>query len=223
MAKPKIGILGSGAVAQSLGAGFIKHGYEVMLGTRDKSKLEKWKNKYGSKGKVGSFEESANFGTILILAVKGSAAKEALKLAGKSSLNDKTIIDTTNPIAEEAPENGVLKFFSNLDKSLMEQLQSEFSEANFVKAFNIVGAGLMVNPDFGAIKPTMFICGNNDLAKKDTAEIVELFGFEVSDMGKAEAARAIEPLCILWCIPGFLQNEWTHAFKLLKSESANPV
>jgi predicted dinucleotide-binding enzyme len=223
MDKPKIGILGSGSVAQALGAGFIKHGYNVMLGTRDKLKLEKWKNAYGDKEKVGSFEEAAKFGTILVLAVKGSAAKDVLKLAGESSISGKTIIDTTNPIAESAPENGVLKFFTNLDKSLMEQLQGEHSKSNFVKAFNMIGAGLMVNPDFGAIKPTMFICGNNDMAKKETTEILELFGYEVSDMGKAEAARAIEPLCILWCIPGFLKNEWTHAFKLLKSESANPV
>jgi hypothetical protein len=34
-------------------------------------------------------------------------------------------------------------------------------------------------------------------------------------MGGAVAARAIEPLCVLWCIPGFRENSWTHAFKLL--------
>jgi len=35
-------------------------------------------------------------------------------------------------------------------------------------------------------------------------------------MGKVEAARAIEPLCILWCIPGMIRGQWMHAFKLLK-------
>jgi predicted dinucleotide-binding enzyme len=75
----------------------------------------------------------------------------------------------------------------------------------------------MVNPDFGTdTKPTMFICGNNVDAKKKVSEILEKFGFEVEDMGMVESARAIEPLCILWCIPGFLRNEWAHAFKFLK-------
>ncbi len=217
MSAAKIGIIGSGSVAQALASGFTKHGYEVMLGTRSgKSKLEEWKAKSGGKEKIGSFDEAAQFGNILVLAVKGSAAKEALKLAGEKSIAGKTILDTTNPISEAPPENGVLKFFTTLDESLMEQLQREYPKANFVKAFNSIGAGSMVDPDFNGIKPTMFICGDNDKAKKEAAKVVEQFGFEVADMGKAEAARAIEPLCILWCIPGFMHNDWRHAFKLLK-------
>jgi 8-hydroxy-5-deazaflavin:NADPH oxidoreductase len=74
----------------------------------------------------------------------------------------------------------------------------------------------MVNPDFGGIKPTMFIAGNNENAKKHTKEFLDKFGWETEDMGSAEAARAIEPLCMLWCIPGLRENRWTHAFKLLK-------
>ena len=98
----------------------------------------------------------------------------------------------------------------------MEQLQSAFPDAHFVKAFNSIGNALMVNPDLGGTRPTMFICGNDVGAKREVSEILDLFGFEVEDMGGAQAARAIEPLCILWCIPGFLHNRWTHAFKLLK-------
>lgn len=63
----------------------------------------------------------------------------------------------------------------------------------------------------------MFICGNNADAKNGVIEILERFGWEIEDMGLVEAARAIEPLCILWCIPGFLHNQWMHAFKLLKA------
>jgi hypothetical protein len=98
----------------------------------------------------------------------------------------------------------------------MEQLQAAFPNAHFVKAFSSVGNALIVNPDFGGIKPTMFICGNDANAKKEVSKILDRFGFEVEDMGGVEAARAIEPLCILWCIPGFLRNQWMHAFKLLK-------
>jgi predicted dinucleotide-binding enzyme len=84
-------------------------------------------------------------------------------------------------------------------------------------AFNSVGSALMVNPQFKDGKPTMFICGNNDQAKKKVIEILDEFGWETQDMGKAEAARAIEPLAMLWCIPGFANNQWNHAFKLLAS------
>jgi predicted dinucleotide-binding enzyme len=98
----------------------------------------------------------------------------------------------------------------------MEQLQREFPDAHFVKAFNSVGSALMVDPQFKDGKPTMFICGNDDKAKEVVAGIVKQFGWESEDMGGAEAARAIEPLCILWCIPGFRNNEWSHAFKLLR-------
>ena len=98
----------------------------------------------------------------------------------------------------------------------MEHLQNLVPDAKFVKAFNSVGNNLMVNPIFPGGKPTMFIAGNNDDAKNEVSIILDEFGWEVADMGKAEAARAIEPLCILWCIPGIIRNEWMHAFKLLK-------
>lgn len=62
----------------------------------------------------------------------------------------------------------------------------------------------------------MFICGNDEAAKKTVSSIAVQFGWEAEDMGKVEAARAIEPLCMLWCIPGFLKNDWMHAFKLLR-------
>ncbi len=214
--KKKIGIIGSGAVGQALANGFIKHGYSVVLGTRDPSKLEEWKSHAGEHGSVGSVAEAAAYGEIIVLAVKGTVARHAIEYAGIKNLSGKTVIDVTNPIADLPPENGVIHFFTDLKSSLLEELQSDYPDINFVKAFNSVGSALMVNPDFGGIKPSMFICGNNASAKKEVAEIVRLFGFEVEDMGHAEAARAIEPLCILWCIPGMLHNEWSHAFKVLR-------
>jgi 8-hydroxy-5-deazaflavin:NADPH oxidoreductase len=210
----KIGVLGSGSVAKVLAGGFVKYGYRTMVGTRDSRKLGEWSSQNPG-GKVGSFTEAAAFGDVIVLAVKGTAAKDVLIMAGRQNLAGKPVIDATNPIADAPPVNGVLKFFTNLDESLMEMLQQEFPEALFVKAFNSVGNARMVNPQFAGGKPTMFICGNDEAAKKTVSNIIEQFGWEIADMGKAEAARAIEPLCILWCIPGFLQNQWTHAFKLL--------
>jgi 8-hydroxy-5-deazaflavin:NADPH oxidoreductase len=212
----KIGVLGSGIVGQTLANGFLNYGYEVMIGTGDVSKLSEWKANAGEKASVGSFSDAAMFGDLVVLAVKGTAALEGIKKAGAAYLAGKTVIDTTNPIADAPAVNGVLKFFTGADESLMEMLQTAYPEIHFVKAFNSVGNSFMVNPQFPGGKPTMFICGNDDAARADVTAILDLFGWEIEDMGKAEAARAIEPLCMLWCIPGMLRNQWTHAFKLLK-------
>jgi predicted dinucleotide-binding enzyme len=210
----KVGILGSGVVAQTLGAGFLKHGHRVMLGTRDAAKLAAWHAQH-AKAQVGSVTDAAAFGEVLVLAVKGDAALDVLRLAGGPALTGKVVIDTTNPIAAAPPVNGVLKFFTSLEDSLMERLQRAHPDVRFVKAFNSVGNARMVDPQYAGGQPTMFICGNDAPAKQAVAGILDQFGWETLDLGGVEAARAIEPLCILWCIPGFLRNEWTHAFKVL--------
>lgn len=160
----KVGIVGSGRVGQTLANGFLKDGYDVTIGTNTASKREELRSKTNERAKIGSFEDAAKFGEIVVLATKGTAA-----------------------------------------------------EAHFVKSFSCIGHAFMVNPDFNGVKPTMFICGNHDGAKSEVKTILDQLGFDVSDMGAVEGARAIEPLCILWCIPGFLSNSWTHAFKLLKA------
>ncbi len=211
----KIGILGSGGVAQVLGAGFLKHGHTVTLGTRDPSKLADWAAKHPD-AKVGTNAEAARFGDVLVLAAKGNKAAESLRLAGADNIAGKPVIDTTNPIADQPPANGVIQFFTSLTDSLMEQLQREFPQAKLVKAFNSVGGVVMVDPPF-AERPTMFICGNDDSAKKTVAVLLEQFGWEPADMGGVESARAIEPLCMLWCIPGMLRGDWSpRAFRLVK-------
>ena len=211
----KIGIIGSGMVGQSLARGFLKHGYSVMIGTNTESKRGDLKAK--TQAPVGTFEETAKFGEIIILATKGAAAESALRASGITNMHGKTVIDTTNPIADAPPANGVLQYFTSMNDSLMERLQRLAPDLHFVKCFNSVGNAIMVNPDFKGVKPTMFICGNHDGAKSEVKVILDQFGYEVEDLGKVGAARAIEPLCILWCIPGFLSNSWTHAFKLLKT------
>ena len=211
----KIGIIGSGIVGQTLAVGFIKHSYEVTIGTSNSKKLEEWQSNEGKNVSIKSFAETAASSNTLVLAVKGTVAKEVVETIGASNLKGKTILDATNPISDEEPENGVIKFFTNINKSLMEELQETAPQANFVKAFSCIGSHFMIHPQFES-KPSMFICGNNDEAKKEVSEINTLFGFETEDMGTVEAARAIEPLCMLWCIPGFRNNNWSHAFKLLK-------
>lgn len=209
----KIGIIGSGIVGKTLAGGLVKHGYQVMIGSRDKAKLEELKKETGAS--TGTFGEAAGFGDIVVLTVKG-VASEALVGSLRDILAGKTVLDTTNPIAEKPPISGVLHFFTSLDESLMERLQKLAPEANFVKAFNSVGAYFMIDPKF-ELTPTMFICGNNAQAKNDVGSLIRELGWEVEDMGNIEAARALEPLCMLWCIPGLRENKWGHAFKLMKT------
>ena len=211
----KIAVLGSGMVGQVLADGFLKHGYEVMRGSREPSKLAEWKAKAGGKAHTGTFAESAKFGEIAVLAVKGTAAEACVESCA-GALDGKPVIDATNPIADAPPVNGVVQFFTGPNDSLMERLQTAFPEARLVKAFNSVGNAFMVDPTFAGGKPTMFFCGNDAGAKADVARLIEQLGWEAADMGTAAAARALEPLCQLWCIPGLRENRWAHAFKLLR-------
>ena len=211
----KIGILGSGIVGQTLGAGFLKHGYGAMLGTRDPNKPDVRKWVTGTPGaKAGTFEETARFGDLIVLATAGHAAESAIELAGSGNLAGKTVMDTTNPISGP-PVDGVLPFFTGPNESLAERVQAQIPQARVVKAFNSVGAGQMVNPRYEQGPPTMFLCGDDGGAKREVLEIIRKFGWEPFDCGGIIAARGIEPLCILWCLPGFQRNLWTHAFKVL--------
>ncbi len=214
----KVGIIGSAVVGQVLAKAFKTEGYDTILGTRNVEKEEVVKFKNENAGiQIGTFKETASFGELIVLATGGRVTENALNLAGIENFNNKIVIDATNPIAAAPPENGVLKFFTDLNESLMERIQKLIPQAKVVKAFNSVGNALMYKPILPGGKPTMFIAGNDDAAKKTVTDILTAFGWETEDMGKAEAARAIEPLCILWCIPGFIRNQWMHAFKLLKA------
>jgi 8-hydroxy-5-deazaflavin:NADPH oxidoreductase len=212
----KVGIIGSGVVAQTLAAGFVKHGHQVEIGARDPAKLKDWSAKNPAVA-VKSFAEAASFGDVVLLAVGGEVAEQALALIGSSALQGKTVIDACNPIGGGPPVNGVLSFFTPQNESLMERLQKAYPSAHFVKAFNSVGSGQMVNPHFAGGRPTMFICGNDQESKATVARILDQFGWDTEDMGAIEAARPIEALCMLWCIPGIGKNDWSpHAFKLLR-------
>ena len=209
----RIGVLGSAVVGQTLAQGFQKHGYEVRIGSRSPAKLAEFSRATGIP--TGTFAEVAGWADAVVLAVHGRGAVEAIALAGPDNLRGKIVIDTTNPLSDATPMDGVLQLFTGPNESLMERLQAAQPQTRFVKAFSSVGNARMVNPSLRQGKPTMFYCGNDKDAKEAVAGILEEFGWEPADMGSAVAARAIEPLVQLWCIPGFRRNSWTHAFKVL--------
>ena len=213
----KIGIIGSGKVGEVLGNGFLGHGYAVMRGSRDPAKLAPWRSAATGDASIGTVAETAAWGEIIVLAVKGTGAEQAIREAGVANLAGKLVIDTTNPIADAPPTNGALQYFTGANESLLQRLQAQAPQAKFVKAWNSVGNPVMVNPKF-ATTPSMFICGNDAGAKQETTEILTKFGWEAIDVGGVELGHAVEALCILWCSPGFLRNDWVHAFKYLRPQ-----
>jgi len=211
----RIGVLGSSVVGQVLSDGLLSKGHDVARGSRDPAKLQAWAAAAGPRARAATFADAAAFGELVVLAVKGTGAVAVVESCARQ-LAGKAVIDTTNPIADAPPVNGVLPFFTGPGESLLERLQAKVPAARFVKAFSCVGNALMVDPKLPGGPPTMFLCGNDEGARRQVGGVVRELGWDVEDLGAAEAARAIEPLCMLWCIPGFRQNRWRHAFKLLE-------
>jgi predicted dinucleotide-binding enzyme len=210
----KIAILGSGQVGDALAKGFLDLGDAVMRASREPTKLGAWKSAATGDASVGSYADATAWGDVVVLCVKGSAAETVVGDTA-ANLAGKIVIDATNPIADGPPDNGVIRYFTNANESLMERLQKLAPQAKFVKAFNSVGNMFMVNPPF-ELTPTMFICGNDAGAKQAVTDMLTAFRWETADMGGVECARPIEALCQLWCAPGFTKNDWSHAFKYLK-------
>ena len=209
-------MLGSGIVGRTLGAGFIKHGHQVKLGTRDPldEEVRNWITANPG-ATAGTFAEAAAYGEMLLLAAKGSIVDKVIELSKPENFSGKTVIDANNPIADGPPVQGVLPFTTGPNESLGEKIQAMIPKAHVVKAFNSVGSALMVNPHFEQGTPSMFLCGDDEGAKAQVSRIIQQLGWEPVDCGGIIASRAIEPLCMLWLIPGFLRNQWTHALKLL--------
>jgi hypothetical protein len=95
------------------------------------------------------------------------------------------------------------RFFTSPTNPSWKHLAARFAAAHFVKAFNSVGAPFHGQSAIQGRQAHHVHLRQQRPAKKQVTAILDQFGWETADMGKAEAARAIEPLCMLWCIPGF--------------------
>ncbi|HSK72672.1 MAG TPA: NAD(P)-binding domain-containing protein, partial [Pyrinomonadaceae bacterium] len=192
----KIGIIGSGGVAQTLAKGYLDKGYEVKLGTRNAEKLAEWLENAGKNASVGSFAEAAEFGDAVFVSVAGEAAVNAVNLAGAENLKGKSVIDLTNPL--DFSQGVPPRFTATLGDSLGEQIQNALPEANVVKAFNTISAAIMVDPKFGDQTATLFIAGNDENAKAETVRLAQEFGWDVEDLGSIEQAFFLEAFASLW-------------------------
>jgi predicted dinucleotide-binding enzyme len=211
-----IGILGSGEVGQKLGGGFIELGHLVKIGTRDpnQEKIKEWIKKSGDSASAGTFSQAASYGQLIVVATSWNGTLEAIRMCDPKHLVDKTVIDVTNPLDFSA--EGLPKLAVGYTDSAGEIIQRLLPEANVVKAFNTVGNPHMVHPEFPNGPPTMFICGNNDNAKKTVVnEFLTKFGWESIDIGGIEGSRLLEPMAMLWITHYFQTNNGNHAFKLL--------
>jgi len=211
-----IGILGSGEVGQRLGGGFIELGHRVKIGTRDpnQEKIKEWIKKSGDSASAGTFSQAASYGQLIVVATSWNGTLEAIRMCDPKDLVDKTVIDVTNPLDFSA--EGLPKLAVGYTDSAGEIIQRLLPEANVVKAFNTVGNPHMVHPEFPNGPPTMFICGNNDKAKKTVInEFLTKFGWESIDIGGIEGSRLLEPMAMLWISHYFQTNNGNHAFKLL--------
>ena len=213
----RIGILGTGDVGRTLGAGFASLGHEVMIGSRDagSAKVRAWLEQTGDRASAGTFADAAAFAEVAVLATLWSGTENAIRLAGPQNLAGKVVIDATNPLVFTPGAPPALAL-GHTDSG-GEQVQRWLPESRVVKAFNIVGHAHMVNPQFPGGPPDMFICGNDADAKKTVTEFLTVFGWPPAiDLGGIEGARLLEPMCILWVIYGFRTGGWNHAFKMLR-------
>ena len=212
MATNKAGVLGSGDVGKVLAIGLRGIGYDVMIGSREPEKLAEWTSGAGKGVANGTFEQTAKFGDVLVLATLGQGTENAIRLAGPKNFAGKVVIDATNPLDFS---KGMPQLYVGHTDSLGEQVQRWIPGARVVKAFNTVGNQYFVKPQFPQGPPDMFIAGNDVNAKKLVSEICDKFGWGVIDMGGIESSRYLEPMCMTWVLHGILSKSWNHAFKML--------
>ncbi len=208
----KFGILGSGHVGQTLAKGLKGLGHDVVIGSRAGNKLAAFSTESGIAEK--KFADAIAGADVVIVALKGQGAEEIIRDLA-APLAGKVVLDATNPIAGDA-KNGIVPFFTGPNDSLLQRLQKAAPAAKFVKCFSSVGAHLMIKPQLKSGTPAMFICGDDAGAKATTTKLLAELGWAAEDVGGSEAGNAVEALCQLWCAPGFLRNDWSHAFAVLR-------
>jgi predicted dinucleotide-binding enzyme len=210
-----VGIIGSGSVGKTLGAGFAGRGDRVMLGSREpeRADLVEWRTATGDRVCTGTNDQAAAFGELLVFCPRWSGARNALDLAGHDLFAGKVVIDVTNPIGQD--ETGRLVLTLGRDSSAAERLQAWVPEGRVVKAFNWVGSASMVKPDFPQGPASGFYCGDDPDAKEVVACVLRDFGWDPVDMGALIAARGLEPLVLNWMAYGRMTGRWDHTLTVV--------
>ncbi len=204
----KIGIIGTGVVAQTLGSKLIGQGHDVVLGTRDPNKLDdkkmfgatlrEWKSQTEGRGKVETFKEAAAHGELLVNATSGLVSLEALKLAAVDKVGAKVLLDVANEL--DFSKGMPPAVLASQERCLAEKIQAAFPNLQVVKSLNTIGAPVMVDPQsVGGGDHTVFVSGNDAVAKAKVAALLRSFGWtDVLDLGDLSSARGPEMYMALW-------------------------
>ncbi len=209
----KVGILGSGIVGQTLGAKLVSQGHDVVLGTRDPTKMDtprgmggmgaplgKWLQEGGKGAKVGTFQDAARHGEMIIHATSGEIALSAIQMAGPENLRGKVVLDTSNDLDLSRGFPPSTRATDYPSGSVAVKIQQAVPDAHVVKALNTMTAFIMVAPQMLAGGDhTVFISGNDDGAKASVTKLLQSWGWkDVFDTGDINTSTGPEMLFALW-------------------------
>jgi predicted dinucleotide-binding enzyme len=204
----KIGIIGSGVVAQTLGSKLVEQEHDVVLGTRDPKKLDdkkmfastlrEWQEQNKGRTKVATFADAAAHGEILINATSGQVSIDALKLAAADKVGPKILIDVSNELDHSKGMPPAV--LASQERCVAEKIQATFPNLKVVKTLNTIGAPVMVNPKaVGGGDHTVFLSGNDPDAKAQVTKLLKSFGWsDVLDLGDIGSARGPEMYLAMW-------------------------
>ncbi|MCP9797504.1 NADPH-dependent F420 reductase [Cyanobium sp. Lug-B] len=201
-----IAIIGTGNVGKALAERWLAKGHHVMFGSRDPAapKIAALLAALGPAASSASLEDAPTEADVVVLAVPWEAALTTVGAMG--DLSNKVLIDATNPIAM-TPEGLQEGLVVGHQSSAAEQIADVAMNARVVKAFNQAGAGIMANPAVKETDCTMFICGDDEEAKRLTTELAADLSLRVLDAGPLRQARLLEPLGMLWIHMCYLRGQ----------------
>jgi predicted dinucleotide-binding enzyme len=192
----KIGMLGTGAVGQTVGTRLVAMGHDVMMGARaaDNEKVLGFAQRTG--GKAGTFAEAAAHGDMVINGTRGDTSLAMLSgLAAE--LRGKILLDVSNPLdfSQGFPPHLTV---SNTD-SLAEQIQRALPDTFVIKSLNTVNCAVMIEPSRVPGHHSVFVSGNDQHAKGRVMDFLRSLGWvSIIDLGDITSARAAEQLLPLW-------------------------
>lgn len=207
-----ISIIGAGNMAKGLAARFANAGHPVTIASRDEAKAEAAARDVGDGVSSASIASAAQSADIVVLAVPFDAAGDIIEAAG--GFAGKILVDITNPMKAD---------FSGLSightTSAAEEIQKRAPQAKVVKAFNTIFAQVLQNGGQAAGRlVTVFVAGDDEVARAAVAELARSAGFETLETGALVTARYLEPVAALNITLGYglghgtdIAPTWQHA------------
>ncbi|MEU9117835.1 NAD(P)-binding domain-containing protein [Streptomyces sp. NPDC048483] len=189
----RIGILGTGGMADALGTQWARAGHELMVGGRSADRAAALAARLGPTARTGSWSEAAGFGEAVLLAVSHPAVPEVLAAAGPEALGGRVLIDCTNAIVEGfrlEHRDGV---------SMAERIARIATGARVVKAFHHCHEDVwrMRPPAFDGEPLAVPLCGDDPDALATVGALVRDLGCEPVAAGGLERAGLVEAMTAL--------------------------